>query len=79
MNSISGLLESSSYASRNLNGCPVLFVDDGWFSDPDIYKQVELLFKTLVFNNGRFKSQQQSEASNDWFETIFLRSTRLII
>ena len=77
MNSVSELLEWIHEVSGHKDGCPVLFVDDGWFSDPDIYKKVELLFKTLIFNNGRFKSQQQSEAPNDWFETTFFKIDKI--
>ena len=38
MNSVSELIEWVHEVSGHKDGCPVLFVDDNWFSDPDIYK-----------------------------------------
>ena len=83
MNSVSGLLEwinnvsglKINNVSGHKYGCPVLFVDDGWFSDPDFYKKVDGFFTNIYFQNWRFKSQQQREFG-EWFETTFLRLIR---
>ena len=71
MNSVSGLLEWIHEVSGHKDGCPVLFVDDGWFSDPDFYKKVDGFFTNIYFQNCRFKSQQQREAGSEWLETTF--------
>ena len=78
MNSVSGLLEwinnvsglKINNVSGHKYGCPVLFVDDGWFSDPNIYKKVDGFFRNIYFQNWRFKSQQQGEGS-EWLDTTF--------
>ena len=49
MNSVSGLLEWIHEVSGHKDGCPVLFVDDGWFSDPDFYKKVDGFFTNIYF------------------------------
>ena len=70
MNSVSELIEWVHEVSGHKDGCPVLFIDDNWFSDPDIYKKVDGFFTNIYFQNWRFKSQQQREFG-EWFETTF--------
>ena len=65
-----GVYESFHEVSGHKDGCPVLFIDDNWFSDPDIYKKVDGFFTNIYFQNWRFKSQQQREFG-EWFETTF--------